>query len=75
MREIKEIIQKVADDILGSCTNLDVFAVEYGIEYYTLLDGINEAGVVLCETCDWWVEESDTVNGECNECSSLHDDE
>lgn len=75
MRKIEEIIQQVADDILGSCANLETYADDYSIDYYILLGGIYELGVVLCDTCDWWVELCDTINGECNDCSSLKDDE
>ena len=32
-------------------------------------------GVWRCETCDWWVEESDLHNGVCSECYAADHDE
>lgn len=74
----------MAEEVLGTCMSsieLEKLGKHYNLKYKAGYDVdlqvsviVEEYGVWRCESCDWWVEESELHNDICNSCYAKDND-
>ena len=67
----KEKMQEIAEELQGTCKDLDTVLEEHGIDVNSIpqerfqdLDEITEQ----CEACGWWCEPFEMECGICGDC-------
>jgi hypothetical protein len=64
-------IQKVAEELQGTCNTLDSVLEEYGLDVgeltLELCQDLDEI-TMMCDTCGWWCEPSEMEGDTCEDC-------
>jgi hypothetical protein len=60
---------RIADDLLGTCSSGDSLAEEFGVDVLEIQVAAEECEVIRCEGCSWWCELHEmNENNECEDC-------
>lgn len=69
-----ERAQEIADELLGTASNLSDVLTRHELEDQELLDEV-DTHVRECVTCGWWVEADEVDDaGDCDECQDKESD-
>ena len=70
---------QIANELLGSCSDLNIYIDQYNLDPFTGYDEVvsaaNEYGVWLCDCCGWWYDESEIYEFQpeviCEDCQEI----
>lgn len=66
---------EIAEHLRGTCKSAGDAAEEFGVTEDQVDAACEQHEVVLCETCDWWCEQSEMSeeDNKCCECAGEND--